>query len=200
MDLKIEVKRIEHECALALAPLGVNMRQGTGSIAINEEFFGWIGLNSGQHNQFIRINPFIGLHCPAIMKLTAAAGGKKYCPNEVATYSVFLGTLCPHVKQFIFNEEVDIEYEARRMASVIGEFGLPYMNEISNFPSLLPLLKERVPSLGGYPQRYAAALHLSGNTEEAIVFIEQQIALFQQDGENDLIATMKKLRKLMHVN
>lgn len=200
MNPKYDVKFIEDECALALAPLNIEMKSGTGTIPINGDFFGWIGLNVGHHKNFIRINPFIGVHCPPIMKLTATAGGKKYRPKEIATFAVFLGTLCPHVEQFIFTDETDIRVEAERLSSIVDEFGIPYMKNIANYPALISLLEARISSLGGYPQRYAAALYLSGNSQRAVDFIDNEIVLLKDDNETDVITALENLRKLMRAN
>jgi hypothetical protein len=195
MELKINVKSIEAECVQSLAQIGIEMKGGIGTIRLSEDFLGWIGLNAGQHQDFIRVNPFVGVHCPAIMKLTAAAGGKRYRPKEIATFAVFLGTLCPDVEQFIFTNATDVKAEAQRLASIVAEFGLPYMGRIADYSALLPLLEARIPTLGGYPQRYAAALHLSGNDKSAVEFIDAEISSLKIDNETDVISALENLKQ-----
>lgn len=200
MHPRNDVKSIETKCALALARVGIETKAGIGTIPLSEQSLGWVGLNAGHHENFTRINPFIGVHCPAIMKMTAAAGGKRYRAKEIATFAVFLGTLCPHVKQFIFTDETDVSAEAERLSAVVAEFGIPYMKKIANYPALLPLLEERIPSLGGYPQRYAAALYLGGDEERAIEFIDSEIILLKNDNETDVIDALENLKKFMLTN
>ncbi len=192
----MDIKLIEQACSVALSDIGVIMKRRIGHFPINDDFVGWIGLNAGQHKDFTRINPFIGVHCPKVMKMVALAAEEKYRPNESATYSVFLGTLCPEIEQFIFTDEIDISAEAKRLASKLKEFGVPYMHSLANYSILLPLLKKRVPVLGGYPQRYAAALLLSGNYQKYIDFIESQIVVLRSEGVPEVITALEKIKEL----
>lgn len=177
------VKLVEAECAIALRQYGFGMKAGIGHRQINDNFVGWVGLNNGRHEKFIRINPFVGVHCPAIMKITAAACSKRYRLNDVATYAVFLGELCPHVEEFIFDYDGDIRNEAERLSKCIAAYGVPFMESISNYSALLPVMEERIPSLGGYPERYAAALLVSGDVKAALTFIESASIQFQKVDE-----------------
>lgn len=200
MGQKNDVKIVEVECAKALAQIGIETKSGIGTMPINGDFLGWVGLNSGRHEGFIRINPFVGVHCPAIMKMAAMAEGKKYRPKEIATFAVFLGTLCPHVEQFIFTDETDVVMEAERLSSVVAEFGIPYMETIASYPALLPILEARVPNLGGYPQRYAAALYLNGDARRAEEFIDGEIVSLERGNEIEVIASLENLKQLMLSN
>lgn len=192
-----DLKSIENSCAAALSQVGVKVKSGTGTLPIGNAFSGWVGLNSGRHKGFIRINPFVGVHCQQIMKLVASASGKKYRPSELATFSIYLGELCPEVSQFVFNDGDDSTKEAERLASTIEEFGFPYMRKIASYDALLPLLEKRVPTLGGYPQRYAAALYLSGKIDMALEFTNTQIGLLDNQDSPEVIAALQKLKTLM---
>lgn len=195
MTKQIDRKLVESGCSVALASLGFTMRRGIGTIHINDEFSAWIGLNVGKHEGFIRINPFVGVHCQNIMKMTSEAKGEKYKPFEIASFAVFLGTLKPDIPQFIFSDENDVPVEARRLAEAVAEFGLPFVQTISSYERLLPHLKERVPMLGGYPQRYAAALYLSGDRLGAIEFLDSCLAE-HANREADLIDVFERLKAM----
>jgi hypothetical protein len=54
------------------------------------------------------------------------------------------------------------------------------MQSIADYDELIPLFKEFIPTLGGYPERYALALHLSGKHAEAREFVLNSL---NKDGE-----------------
>lgn len=194
MTKKIDHSFVEKECSSALERLGFVMRRGVGTLKINDNFNVWVGLNAGKHEGFIRINPFIGIYCKPIMEMVAAAKGKKVVPFEIATFAVFLGTLKPDLPEFIFSDESDeVLDEASRLAAAVNQFGIPFALEISSLEKLRPRLKDRVPMLGGYPQRYAAALYLSGDPAGAISFIDSYLA-DNPDTEYDLKITLTNLK------
>lgn len=194
MNKRPAPKVVDHACYDALAVLGVRLRYGLGSLPVKEGFLGWIGLNQGVHPTFVRVNPNIGIHCVAVMKLVADARGEKYRSGEYATISDTLGVACPDVPQFIFESEADILPEATRLAETIKEYGIPYMRSLATYVALLPRLRERVDSFGGMPERYAAALYLSGDRQAALSFLDEQAATSRAKGYVGEAEALKKLR------
>lgn len=140
---------------------------------ISSGAFLWVGLNAGTHSGFVRINPFIGLHVAPIMKLVADLEGSKYSKLKLATVSVHLGELVPEVEQFTFDGEHDRQ-QASRLVSVIEQYGLPWA--LASLENIAELLEARVPQLGGYPQKYAAALLLEGQVAAASKFVEGHLS------------------------
>ncbi|WP_367346183.1 hypothetical protein [Stenotrophomonas bentonitica] len=138
---------------------------------ITEGFHCWVGLNSSVDRDWLDVNPFVGIHVVPIMKFYTTLEGRKYARN-VATYAAHLGTLKPDVAVFWFSKDRDNSAEFDRMASLYRDSGLDFAISVSTFDLLLPLLKKRVTSLGGYPERYASCLHLMGRTKESISFVE----------------------------
>jgi len=176
------VRNVQHACERALLGHGFEQpRRGEIVIGITPEFLGWVGLNVGKHSDFVRINPFVGVHCVPVMKLVAEATGEKYQTGRYATYAVHLGEVAPNEEQFVFSSERQIEIEAERLAVSCRESGVPYMRSISTFESLLPLLEEKVPMFGGYPQRVAAAMYLMGRKKEALNFVERLRLEYRDD-------------------
>jgi hypothetical protein len=190
---KIDRKNVESKCSDALQELGFTTRRGVGTLNVDDDFYYWVGLNAGVHTGFVRVNPFVGVHSKNIMRITSEAKGEKYKPLEVATFAVFLGDLAPNTPQFIFHNEGDVSVEAGRLAVAIKELGIPFMKNICNYESLLPCLKRRVPMLGGYPQRYAAALYLNGDRAGAIDFVESYLA-DTANSEIDVLDGLKNLK------
>lgn len=166
------VRIVEDACESALISVGFKrLRRGTIVHEISAAFWGWVGLNKGIHGDMIRINPFVGVHAVEVMKLCAQLENSKYVKGAYATYAIHLGELLPEAPTFEFHREVAVDEEAGRLAACIVEAGLNYMRSISSYEVLLPLIATRMPMLGGYPERYAAALYLSGKPEIACDFV-----------------------------
>jgi len=138
---------------------------------ISGGFHCWVGLNASLGRDWLDVNPFVGIHVVPIMKFYATLEGRKYAGN-VATYAVHMGTLKPDAAEFRFFKDKDNSAEFDRLTCLYLDSGLDFAISASTFGLLLPLLKERVPSLGGYPERYASCLHLMGRARESISFVE----------------------------
>jgi len=190
---KIDTKFVESMCSDALQELGFIMKRGIGTLNFDDNFYYWIGLNSGLDSGSVRINPFVGVHSRDVMKTIAEVGGAKYKPLQSATFAVFLGELTPNTHQFIFSNESDARVEAKRLASAIKEFGFPFMHSICDYEGLLPLLKKRVPILGGYPQRYAATLYLHGDLPGGNEFVDSYLA-DTKNSEKDVVEDLRNLK------
>lgn len=167
------VSLIKSSCEDALVASGFRrLRRHEVALDISSDFLGWVGLNIGNYATHVRVNPFVGVHCIPVMHMIANLQARKYQVGSVATYAVHLGELCPTLHVFDFGPESDVSGEASRLAAAIAEHGAPYMRSLANFDVLLPLLKDRVKSLGGFPERYAAALRLTGQHEHAREFVD----------------------------
>lgn len=139
-------------------------------------FHCWVGLNTGLEKEHLDINPFVGVHVVPIEKLWTSMKAGKY-PGKYnrshATYAIHMGELVPKERVFRFTRGTDIEAEAARLARLYVDAGLPYALSIGTYELLLPLLRERVPMLGAYPERVASCLYLMGRKEEARSFVEE---------------------------
>ena len=172
---------LEESCDQALEAIGFRkLRKGRVVWNISHEFLGWVGLNRGNHGDFVRLNPFIGVHSVEVMKLCAFLNEEKYVKGDIASYSIHLGELIPDELGFLFEVGDDLSIEASRLASAIHSAAVPYMNSIAKYKTLLPLVEARMPLLGGYPERYAVILHLMGRTDDATAFV--QSVMGQKDG------------------
>lgn len=193
MNKRPDPKVVDLACYEALSVLGIRRKYGVGTLAIDKNFMGWIGLNQGVHPTFVRVNPNIGIHCVPLMKLIGDAAGEKYQMGRWTTLSYPLGEACPKVKQFIFETEHDILHEATRLAEAINECGIPYMRSLASYSTMLPLIRKEIGCLGDAPERYAAALYLSGDIQGAFNFLNEQIATFVA---GNLAIQAEKLNKL----
>ena len=133
---------------------------------INESFHCWVGLNTGLYADHVAISPFVGVHSPPIMKLAAQLEGWKYNRGD-ATYAIHMGEIAPDENAFQFTRSTDIAAEAKRLAKLYASVGLSYSQSIAGYSTLLPLLEERTPMLGGYPQSVACCLYLMGRIDDA---------------------------------
>jgi hypothetical protein len=135
-------------------------------------FHCWVGLNTALEKEYVGINPFVGVHVVPIMKLYTDLERRKY-DRGTATYALHMGLLIPKEPVFRFTRQTDIAAEANRLAGIYADVGLSYALSIGTYERLLPLLRERVPMLGGYPERVASCLYLMDRKEEARSFVEE---------------------------
>ncbi|MGM8229214.1 hypothetical protein ACSV5M_21735 [Cellvibrio sp. ARAG 10.3] len=190
-------QHVRIKCYEALAAVGfTRYRKEDVDWPLDKNFHGWVGLNTGLYDEYIEVNPFIGIHSVAIEKLWTSLKVGKY-PSKynrgVATYSVHMGELVPNVPAFEFTREANIEEEAKRLAQLYLDYGLPYSKSLANYEALLPLLKERVDMLGAYPERGASCLYLMGRIEEAREFTESFLAKKKDYFEGFAIPFLQKI-------
>lgn len=178
-------RKVEDACDQAFVALGYKRpRRGAILLEIDEDFLGWVGLNEGNYTDFLRINPFIGIHCIPVMQMAKELAGEKYKTGHIATYAIHLGELIPDVDAFEFHPvegEAGIELEAKRLANTVHKHGELYMRKIASYGSLIPLLEERVPMFGGYPERVAAAHYINGNPCAARQFVLERRMNYAED-------------------
>lgn len=142
---------------------------------LDNGFHCWVGLNTSLRAEFVEINPFTGLHVVPIEKLWTSLKQGPYpgkYNRSTATYARHLGELTPDVRVFRFDRSTDIGSEAARLARLYATVGLAFAKAISDYESLLPLLRQRIDMLGAYPERYACCLYLMERKEEARAFVK----------------------------
>lgn len=165
-----------HKCYGALEAAGfTRFRKEGADWPLNDGFHCWVGLNGNPGKEHFEVNPFVGIHVVAIEKLWTATKTGKYparYSRSTATYAVHMGTLMPHEPVFDFTQRTDVDAEAKRLANLYATIGLSYVQSVASYERLLPLLQERVPMLGAYPERVAACLYLMDRKEEARIFVE----------------------------
>lgn len=165
------------KCFDALAAAGfTRYRKEAADWELANGFHCWIGLNTGLRAESVDVNPFVGVHVVPIEKLwTAMKSGKypgKYSRGH-ATYARHMGELTPNEGAFRFTRKTDVEAEAARLAKLYATAGLSYAKSIGSYERLLPLLQDRVDTLGAYPERVASCLYLMSRKDEARAFVEK---------------------------
>lgn len=181
------------KCYEALAGIGfTRYRKEDADWPLDKNFHGWVGLNTGLYDEYVEINPFVGIHVVPIMKLYTGLEGRKYS-RSVATYAIHMGELVPRVPAFEFTRETDVEVEAKRLAQLYLDHGLSYARSLASYEVLLPLLKERIDMLGAYPERVASCLYLMGRIEEAREFTESFLAKKKDYFEGFAIPFLQKI-------
>jgi hypothetical protein len=160
-------------------------------------FHVWVGLNTGLYPERVEINPFVGIHVKQIMNLYVELESRKY-DRGVATYAIHMGELDGAKEEIAFaftpqQSEEFIQSETERLAELYLNVGMPYARSIASYEALLPLLMERVPMMGGYPQRVASCLYLMGRKDDARKFVEEYLPKHQEIFEGFAIPFLKKL-------
>jgi hypothetical protein len=147
---------------------------------IHDGFHCWVGLNTAVQPDRVKVIPLVGLHVVSIMRLYTTLEGRKY-DRGVATYAVNMGELeaAADERAFAFAPQQSQEFitsEAKRLAKLYAGPGREFARSIASYEALLPRLRERVPMLGGYPERVASCLYLMGRKEEVRASVESFLA------------------------
>lgn len=160
------------ECYDALAHRGfTRYRKENVDWPFDNDFHGWVGLNTGLYDEYVEVNPFVGIHAVSIDKLCAKIEKAKY-NRGVAAYAVHLGEIAPDEKVFRMTRDTDVKAEAERLATLCATAGILFAKSLATYETLLPRLRSRVGRLGGYPERVACCLFLAGRVEDAKSFVE----------------------------
>jgi hypothetical protein len=146
----------------------------------------------GWDDDCVRINPFVGIHAVAIMKLYARMEKKRY-DRGIATYALHMGQIAPHEPIFEFTQHTDVDSEAARLAQLYADVGMGYARSIASYEALLPLLQERIAMLGAYPERVACCLYLMGRKEDARAFVQDFLKEHREYFEGFALTFLKKL-------
>jgi hypothetical protein len=137
---------------------------------IKDGFRCWVGLNTGVHPTFIRVNPSVGIHAEQIgrirVELFSDAVPSKYS-RTVATYAVHMGELSPNEEQFIFAAWQGMDTTAARLARLYLDVGYDYAARIADYETLMDLVRGRVHMYGGYPESYIACQYRLGRLDDA---------------------------------
>ncbi|SFG28392.1 hypothetical protein SAMN05518865_110126 [Duganella sp. CF458] len=185
MLAEISVKEVEQCCANELKKAGYKTAGSVAFMRIDEMTHGWVGFNVSKHSEFVRVNPNIGIHCTPVMRCLDEIRGRKYQIGRLATYSVPLGTILPEERQIVITEPSEMNAEIRRMISYIEGDGEVYMRRLADLTVLEQALFRSVGQLGGYPEKYALTLLVSGKIREFHEFSAKQLALYQSNGDTE---------------
>jgi hypothetical protein len=169
-------KRIHLQCLEALQAAGFT-RYRTLDVdwPIEHGFHCWVSPNTALYPDRVKVFPLVGLHVVPIEKLWKKLTDRKY-DRGVATYAINMGQLegVADERAFAFGPEQSAEFiasEIRRLASLYAGAGLGFARSMASYEALLPRLRERISSLGAFPERTASCLHLMGRSAEARVFV-----------------------------
>jgi hypothetical protein len=178
---------VEKACYEALRAEGFDVpKRDLIRIALSDEFFGWVGLNEGVHPEFVRINPFIGVHAVKVQKLFSEVRGKKYTLGESPTIVVHLGEIAPKILEFLFENEGVMRAEAGRLATEIRSSGLKWMKENARYDAIIKILDGEKGSLGGKPEKLAIAKFVSGGRQVFDRHVAEELESYRASENNYL--------------
>jgi hypothetical protein len=193
---------IVDQCLTALTARGFDrFRKKNVNLHLHDGFYCWVGLNEGLYRDQLNINPFVGVHVVPLDRLWGNLQKGRW-PGKydrgVATYAVNMGELDSAKNEFKFaftSQQSDgfVQAEADRLAELYATVGLEFANSIASYEALLPLLKERVPMLGGYPQRVASCLYLMNRKCDARAFVEEFLPTHRDVFEGFAVPFLAKL-------
>ncbi len=177
---------VDSACDRAFESFGFqSRRRGSPRIRIDDDFYGWVGLNRSGVGDAVRIDPFIGVHCVPVMRMFYELDfyrnpKPKYLIGDTATISVHIGAFASELRPFIFKSDKPLENEAGRLAESIVKYGLPWMRAHASLNGILARLREREAILNGVPERIAITLFLLGRFEDLIAYLDRKRDEFAQ--------------------
>ncbi|WP_417450403.1 hypothetical protein [Kordiimonas sp.] len=192
------VDSVIEACVDALVSVGFRKR-GKSNVfnPMTASFTGWVGLNEGNHEGYLRINPNVGIHCVPLERFWRGFEGLKYSPTT-ATIALPLGTFCADEDEFLFSLSENIEPEAKRLAQLYKNYAIPFYETHASYEALLPMLLEKVDMLGAYPERVAGTYYLQGRYEEARSFTESMLKKEKEYFSGFGLPFLKKLEQEGH--
>jgi len=125
-----------------LAVLGFEKRKpGILTIKISDDVLGWIGLNKAIRGKedFLSINPVIGLRNQKVERLIADLLGESYSDIIPPTLSTNVGYLMPLKKyqSYSFSKEGSNEAVAKELVEAVREYGVPFIRRNVDLPALI---------------------------------------------------------------
>jgi hypothetical protein len=72
-------------------------------------FHGWVGLNTGLYDEYVQINPFIGVHVVQIEKLWTSLEQRKYDRGD-ASFAIHMGEIAAKERAFRFTRTTNAAF------------------------------------------------------------------------------------------
>jgi hypothetical protein len=143
---------------------------------LQNDFHCWVGLNTALYLDRLEVNPFVGVHVVPIARLKTLEGSKYN--RRVATYALHMGELPGAADEPAFSftpaqTQHFVATEIKRLAHLYKTLGVEYAKSIASYECILPLLKQRIKMLGGYPESVACCLFLMGRVKESSKFVKE---------------------------
>jgi len=174
-------RKVEDACDAAFVKHGFKRpRRGTILFPINDDFYGWIGLNRGATKDEVRIYPFVGIHARKVTRLIDEMRGERYRDGAIATASVPLDDLTPGLTPFEFHSHTDLSKQSAYLTKTVSDIAIPYFHELASYEKLLEALIPDETMGGDIPERIAMIYHLQGDSEKAVRYLSWIISEFDK--------------------
>jgi len=176
----------------SLAEIGFQKRkQGIPFRIVSDDVLAFVGLNtarSGRGPGVLEINTVVGIRNQRVEKLVSALDEFPY--NEVSpfTASANVGYLSPvdRYTPFLFREAEPIDPISAELAAAVRDHGLPFVETNGDLATLLTTLRSPRRSIqfqSAY--RIPVVLHFLERDEEALTYLEGQVAKLDSSKQSD---------------
>jgi hypothetical protein len=191
------VTRQEVEAAVskALKQAGFTFSGGIATYKLNREFLGWIGINVGNHPEFIRLNVSVGVHCLPVMQAFADSLGLKYRKGKSATYSEHLNTVVAARHDYIISDNASMIGEVNKLVETLTLEAKPFIESLGTFSAMEEKIRPLIYQFGGNPELYALVLLQSGKISQFEDFSEYWLTQCQDEQAirwRDFLSSVKK--------
>lgn len=174
------IKDVSADATRALTTAGWEKRKAGFSLDLRDKLYGFLGLNKAVGrgtDEYLEINPIVGVGSHDLEKLVAKSVGRKWQPYEGAAIASNIGYLTPEKKyrSWIFQAGDSITAQIDDMVSTIEKYGRPFIMKHADLSALVDGMGNG--GLGGpFDQlRIPAALVLLNQPDKAESYLEKEL-------------------------
>lgn len=179
---------VENACDLAFVEGGYRRpRRGTILWELDDDFLGWIGLNTGNHSDYVDVYPFVGIHAKKLEILFCQFSGEKYKLGDHATISKSIIDISPEFEiQRFLKDSKSINKRAKKLFDLVNPVAQEYFINNSSYADVLEELEKLQHMGGGIPEKVSMIYHLSNEVDMAISHLRSKVKEFGLDGHNTI--------------
>ena len=185
-ELKDLIKSVESAVMESLRLLGFEKKRGVRIKMLNDETFGWVGLNRGDYpaEKEISINPVMGVYNLRVRKLYEELMEREPSKYLIPVTSSPLGYLMPenNYREWFFQHGIEIRPNLKDMIDSIKQYGLPWMEKQTDWKVLVEVAKTN--GLQGFREYIPPTIWLAyGEKEKAIEYGEEALSKKKMKGD-----------------
>jgi hypothetical protein len=142
----------------------------------DEHFHCWARINVRESDRECEVEPMIGIHAARIERGWTALKVGRYRAvyrRDLATIACSLLPVAGLAGPLTIRRHEAGMADVEKLVDLYRGVGLDFARGMAAYEALAPMLRERVGSLGGNPERLAFCLHLLDRRDEAIAFVSE---------------------------
>jgi hypothetical protein len=176
-EVALRCEAVRAACYRSLARCGF-LRYERWSIdwPFDQHFHCWVRINVREAGRICVVEPMIGIHAAYIERGWTALKVGRYRSvyrRDLATVAWSLLPVAGLSRPLTIRRYEAGEADVDDLVDLYRGVGLDFARGMAAYEALAPMLRERVGSLGGNPERFAFCLHLLDRRDEATAFVSE---------------------------